>query len=61
MADTFVCAACGGEFEKQRTDEEAMEDAKSRGHVPPDEPLAVVCEDCWAIIMANMSGQIGTA
>lgn len=47
MAETYKCAACGGVFEKGRSDEEAL-DEKDR--LWPDFNLrdcSIVCDDCF--------------
>lgn len=46
-ADTYTCAACGGTFEKGRSDQEA---AKELGELFPDVSEGecdLVCDDCW--------------
>lgn len=55
--DQFKCSACGGVFDKTRSDEEAMADAEQvfgeelhAGGLPP----AVVCDDCYRAIMGPL-------
>lgn len=49
MENTFKCAACKGVFEKGRSDEESLAEAKANGF-PMDE-LEVVCDDCFKMVM----------
>lgn len=50
MSDTFKCSACGGTFEKARSDEEAeAEMHETFGDLPKDDQ-SVVCDQCWEII-----------
>jgi hypothetical protein len=45
---TFFCDMCKQEFEKGRSDEEALEEAKSlHGDNIMLEDPATVCHDCW--------------
>lgn len=47
MADTYKCAACGGVFEKTRTDDEAMAETRSHfGNIRPEE-CVILCDDCF--------------
>jgi len=48
MTDRFTCAVCGGTFDKQRSDDEALADMRQRcpGTVQ-DEPLEVICDECF--------------
>lgn len=55
--DQFRCSACGGVFDKGRTDEAAMAEAEQifgeelhAGGLAP----AVVCEDCYRSIMGPL-------
>jgi|HubBroStandDraft_6_1064221.scaffolds.fasta_scaffold00134_64 hypothetical protein len=44
----YICAMCGGTFEKSRSDEEALAEMKENfGDVPATEPLDIVCDDCF--------------
>ena len=47
MADMFVCAMCGGEFEKDWSDEEAMAELKENFGDVSGDALDVVCDDCY--------------
>lgn len=51
--DEFTCACCGGQFIKQRTDAEAMDEALD---LYPAADLAdgidVVCDDCFGEMAA---------
>lgn len=50
MADTFTCANCGGAFEKDWTDEEAVaESVLVFGDLEPDDQ-AIVCDDCYVMM-----------
>ena len=47
MSDTYVCALCGGEFEKTTADDEAMAECREIfGAVEPEE-CDIVCDDCF--------------
>jgi DNA-directed RNA polymerase subunit RPC12/RpoP len=55
---TFKCANCGGEFNKSRSDEEAMAEAKqifSPAELAPSardaEGAVIVCDDCFQRFM----------
>lgn len=53
----FVCAACGGDFEKGWSDEEAAaEYAQDFGDFNDGEPPAVVCDDCYNLMRREMHG-----
>lgn len=55
MSNTFVCEACGFEFEKAVTDEEAMAEMKELwGDLPPEEQ-ALICDDCFTRLMRNLT------
>jgi hypothetical protein len=44
----FTCALCKGIFEKGWSDEAAMKEMTDvLGEVPEDEPLDIVCDDCF--------------
>lgn len=48
MSDnTFTCAACGGKFEKGRTDEEALEESRAKFGKRPPEDLVEICGECY--------------
>lgn len=53
----YRCSACGGVFDKQRSDEDALADAEAvfgeelyAGGLPPE----VVCEDCYRQIVGPL-------
>lgn len=48
---SFTCAECGGEFEKEWSDEESLEEARVNGFDPDNEETVVVCDDCYRKIM----------
>ena len=51
MADeNYICAMCGGEFEKGWSDDEAMAECESYFGNVTDMPLSIVCDDCYQII-----------
>jgi len=43
----FTCAACGGEFEKARSDEDAFAEAEKYFGEIPESERAVICESCF--------------
>lgn len=47
--ETFVCAMCGGEFEKDWTDEEAEAEYAERWPGMADARRVVICEDCFKL------------
>ena len=47
MSDQFYCEKCKGTFVKERSDDEAMKEFLDGPFYIPDEPLAVVCEECY--------------
>ena len=57
--DTFLCAKCGGEFEKGVSDEEARAEAKHNfpaidfDIVDESDPAmpVLICDDCYKAIM----------
>lgn len=52
----YTCDLCGGVFEKARSDDEAEGEALQVFGVPnasTDPGMAVVCDDCFEIIMAR--------
>jgi hypothetical protein len=54
--DTFTCALCGGIFRKGQTDEAAMAECRYLfDDMPPDEPLALVCDDCFRQVYPEAS------
>ena len=47
MGKTYTCAACGGVFESDWSDEDAAMEAKTLwGDMPADE-MVVICDDCF--------------
>jgi hypothetical protein len=53
IGEPYTCAHCGGEFEKSRSDEEAMAEADSLW--TPEtmtDPQAVICDDCFREFIA---------
>jgi hypothetical protein len=51
---TFVCESCGGTFEKGRPDEDAWAEALAAFTPAELEDAAVVCDDCWKAMRADM-------
>lgn len=48
----YVCAECGGEFDKGWTDDEAeAEYTATFADLPPDTDRALVCDDCFKRLM----------
>ncbi len=45
MSEQFTCSACRRTFDKEWTDEEAMNEATTL--FPDVHDLVVVCDDCW--------------
>lgn len=45
--DTFTCEKCNKTYIKNRTDQQAYDDAKSNPWMVKDHPCGVVCEDCF--------------
>ena len=45
--EEFTCANCKGVFEKARSDEEAMKETEENFPDEMDEPMEVVCDDCF--------------
>jgi len=52
MAETYICAACGGTFATKWSDEEAAAESREVFGVDPDtDPtMAIVCDDCYKAI-----------
>ena len=51
--ESYTCARCGGTFEKVRSDEEAMAEARSLW--TPEtmaDPQAVICDPCFREFIA---------
>lgn len=51
MPETYVCACCGGTFEKTRSDEEAAAEAVEIFTAAELEATETVCDDCWQQFM----------
>ena len=60
-SQTYTCENCGGTFEKNRSDEEAMAEALAADRFPVGEPVdvAVICDDCYNRMMAWIETQGG--
>ena len=48
----YVCAACGGEFVSERSDEEAADEATQVFGVPLED-YDVVCDVCWKSLLGH--------
>ena len=54
-ANFYQCAQCGKVFEKARSDDDALEDSRRKwGEIPAAEQ-AVICDDCYRVLMANFN------
>lgn len=52
-ASLYTCAACGGTFPSDQSEEPAVQEAKARyGMDPADGAMAKVCADCYEKITA---------
>lgn len=53
MAETFTCEECGGTFDKEWTDDEALDEANELWSREEQSAagLAIVCHDCWLRLM----------
>lgn len=49
--DQFTCSLCHKNYDKERTDEEAMAEAEEEFSAEELEEAAVVCDDCYREIM----------
>lgn len=48
----YRCEACGGDFESQRSDEDAKAEAAELFQQQPEtHPMAVVCDACFTAMM----------
>ena len=48
----FTCAKCGGVFRKGWSDAEAEASYRAdMPEVPPDEPTALICANCYRLFM----------
>lgn len=57
--ETYRCAACGREFAKARSDDEAENEALRDFGVPnaaSDPEMAVVCDDCYRAMTRAAAG-----
>ncbi len=61
MSNTYRCERCGKEYKKEWTDEEAnketeqyfgIKNASNKLGLNPCE-MAIICDDCWKIIMCQ--------
>lgn len=43
----YKCAACGGEFDSERSDEDALAESKRLWGDLPASALTVICDDCF--------------
>ncbi len=54
MPDTYICALCGGTFERGRPKEEAAQEAAETWGMHPDdwpaEEVAEICDPCYRLI-----------
>lgn len=56
MEKNYTCACCGGSFETDWTEEEAVEEATKIFGKPPSEwkvPAVKICDDCFKAIDPN--------
>lgn len=44
---SYTCERCGGIFDEEWTDEEALAESTAMFGPLPKADLAVVCDDCW--------------
>ncbi len=51
MPEEFTCSLCHKTYEKERSDEEAMEEAIDHFGEESMKDAAVVCDDCFKLIM----------
>ena len=53
--DQYICAQCHKVFDKARSDDDALADARAMfGEIPPQEQ-ATICDDCHRILMARFN------
>jgi hypothetical protein len=45
-----TCERCGGEFETDWSDAEALAESQALFGKKPPEDLALVCDDCWKLL-----------
>lgn len=53
-SNQFICEQCGGVFDKEVTDEEAMKESKEIFGDIPQNQLAIVCDDCFKKVMERV-------
>jgi hypothetical protein len=58
MSNKYVCARCGGKFEKGWSDEEAKAELDSTFAVPVEQ-CALVCDDCFRLLIADPRLRVG--
>ena len=51
---TYTCEACGGTFEKTRSEAEVMAEARSIFSPAELAEPATVCDDCWKAIEPHL-------
>jgi len=54
QGESFTCANCGGVFLKNRSDEDAIAEAKrifSAAELSEGPGLADVCDECWEVVL----------
>lgn len=51
MSEKFICAECNQTFDKERSDDEAMEEKEMLFPNLSLEECAIVCTDCFQKIM----------
>jgi hypothetical protein len=54
MSERYVCECCGGTFDKGRSDDEASAEFAENfpGQAPSAAATALVCDDCYPVLMA---------
>jgi hypothetical protein len=56
--DTYTCAMCGETYKKGWSDEEAKEEYEEAFPcADSEEPIRVVCDDCYKLIMPGYKGE----
>lgn len=54
MTDEYTCAVCGETYKKGWSDEDAFEEYQETfPDVPENEPMEVVCDDCYQRMMGE--------
>lgn len=59
MADTYICAMCGGIFEKGWSDEEAWAEHDANFLGMSHDESEIVCDDCYQKMIAINPPQDG--